>query len=275
MKARLLLALVLLGAGLLWFLSKPTITANITMAQKSADSVLAELRGALDHPAAGLIATGARVCVVLELEDGTYYFDILKTAEFFESAVRYCADPGQDNLIIKFNSYEAFSAFLSDPVAVLTTRQNIDYFIFPSNYVAAGGAVNCVPAFQSAFCAAAQLRLSAARLRELGLGCCADYVPSAEQAALLAQLRKAPVFEFPLPRPPIALIVVLVVVLAGLALGLVLLKIRKRAKLPAELVDYVRNALDAGYTKDEIRAALEQAGWKSEVVEAVWRKKGL
>ena len=95
-----------------------------------------------------MLGSGAQICAVVESGNTTYYYQLSKSGEAVDVAEKYCADPGQDNLIVKFNSYDDLLEFNSNPADFVKNKINTGYYIFPSNYVQAGGDVSCSEAFQ-------------------------------------------------------------------------------------------------------------------------------
>ena len=84
----------------------------------------------------GLLADGVEICAVVEIDnETTYYYSLIKSGTSMDISEEYCADPGQDNIIIKFNSFDDLLSASKNPKAFIAEKMNTGYHIFPSNYV--------------------------------------------------------------------------------------------------------------------------------------------
>ena len=127
---------------------------------------------------ANSLGEGAEICLVVETNRTTYYYKLTKTGDSALAEEKYCADQGQDNLIIKFNSYDDLLLAKSKPRRFIIEQQNTGYYIFPSNYVLQGGEINCNQDFQQKYCEALYRYLSSSEMKRIGLGCCASFAPT-------------------------------------------------------------------------------------------------
>ena len=155
--------------------SRPEISGFSTFATQ--ENVSGLIKGMTLDRSFEFLSNGARICIVVEIDNQTiYYYNMTK---FNDSAIInqfYCADPGQDNLILKFNSYDSLLEAKNYPKWFISQKRNIGYYIFPSNYISPGGQVNCTPQFQEKYCGAlyAFFRKSS-DIAGLALPCCANY----------------------------------------------------------------------------------------------------
>ena len=126
-----------------------------------------------------LLGDGAFFCVVVETgNETTKYYEVAKYEGEAYVKESYCADPGQNNVIIKFNSYNDLLEAVQNPEKFIVEKRNTGYYIFPSNYVSYGGAAACSPSFQQKYCGALYAYFSSSEIGALGLPCCAQYTPA-------------------------------------------------------------------------------------------------
>ena len=123
------------------------------------------------------LGEGADVCMIVETNKTTYAYQLLQKGDSVLVNEGYCGDLGENNVIIKFNSYEELLSAKARPRRFMFEQQNIGYYIFPSNYVMRGGEIQCSAEFQDKYCVAASLYLSSSEMKRIGLGCCAGVVP--------------------------------------------------------------------------------------------------
>lgn len=237
---------------------------------RSPDDVLVDIKIMAADNALKLLDTGTTICVVVEMNnETTYYYELTKTDSLVDVSYKYCAEPGQDNIIIKFNSYGALQRFKESPKNFIKEMQNIDYYIFPSNYVAPGGAVNCNLDFQSKYCGASLYYFSSDELREIKLDCCADYSLSLEKERLMKQLKlgKAAIEEKPFFLTGIGITVIVLALLAMILIGGISAAMIRKPKIEPALKDYIENLLLQGYPEEQIKQALLDVGWEEKKVD--------
>ncbi len=229
---------------------------------RSSGDVLIDVQIVAASDAFKMLGEGAKICAVVEMDKNTtYYFEIKKTAGSFVPESKYCADPSNDALTIKFNSYDDFTNFKSDPAAFLGSKQNTGYYFFPSKYIQSGGAINCDAEFQQRYCAAAQFFWTKEQLTSLQLDCCANYALPADVENQIKTLKTGAV-EKPATLINTTNLIITVVLLAVLVALVLILLTKKKPKISPEIKEYVDNSRAQGFTNDQIREALMQSGWK-------------
>ena len=236
-----------------------------------------EARAVIDIIAADnslqLLGEGAQICIAVEISNETaYYYRLAKTAGSVDTAEIYCADPGQDNIIVKLNSYDDLLSVRSDPKAFAMEKKNTGYYIFPSNYVQAGGELQCTEAFQQNYCAPFYYYLTKSDLAGMDLACCANYDLTAEQKAKIDQLKTGKPKETLFPAEflfsttgvisAIAVIIAIVIVVSLLV---------TKPKNP--LIDYVKSTRSQGYADEDIKNTLLGSGWDEKTIDGALKIK--
>ncbi len=140
----------------------------------SSEEVGAVIQSLVEDKSFASLGDGAAFCIVVEAgSNNAYYYELLKYKGQPLITEKYCAEPNQNNIIVKFNSYNSLLEFRSDPKKFLTEKRNSDYYIFPSNYVFNGGAVNCPVSFQLRYCGAFYSHFTKDELAGIQMPCCA------------------------------------------------------------------------------------------------------
>ena len=266
----LLVALILLVT----LNDKPAITGYATFAARE------EARSVIDtfskDNSFQFLGQGAQLCVVVEINNQTtYYYKITKFGDSADVEESYCADPGQDNVIVKFNSYDDLLAFNAGPAKFVTTRKNTGYYIFPSNNVQSGGDVSCSETFQKDYCVPLYYYLSKSDISKTGLVCCANYELTADEKAKMAELKKGTT------ESPLAFLSALgigfntttIIIIIGIVLFVVIISALILVKPKNPLSDYVNSARIQGFADDDIRQALTDGGWDAKTVEDALKTK--
>ena len=125
------------------------------------------------------LGEGAVACILVQMDSNTiYHYEISKKEGRPSVADFYCGDPGQDNVIIKINSYDDWTALRENPKLFMVEKRNTGYYIFPSNYVMQGGDVKCSADFQQKYCGALYAYFTSSQLSALGAPCCASFTPT-------------------------------------------------------------------------------------------------
>lgn len=250
------LALVLLN----FYDSDDFITGYVV---RSSGDVLIDVQVVAADNSLKVLGAGAKLCVVVEMDDNmTYYYELVKSDGSIVPQYKYCADPSNDAVIIKFNSYDDFAGFKADPSGFLVNKRNTGYYLFPSKYVESGGAISCTEEFQQRYCGAAYYYWNEQQQRDLQLDCCANYFLPESIKNEIETLKKGRV-EAPatmLNLTNLIITVLLLGVLVALVLFLVLKK--KKPETNSELKEYVESCRMQGYTDDQIRGALAESGWE-------------
>lgn len=130
------------------------------------------------HKAFKMLGNNALFCIVIQNGTERDYFVVAKHEGEMLIKKEYCADPGKDNVIVKFNSYQDFYEAASDPKDFIINKRNTGYYIFPSNYVLPGGEVQCKYYFQMGYCRGLHGLFDGREISALGLPCCADFSPA-------------------------------------------------------------------------------------------------
>ncbi len=220
-----------------------------------------------------LLAEGVEICAVVEISsETTYYYSIIKTGPTVDMAEEYCADPGQDNLIIKFNSFDDLLSASKNPKAFIAEKMNTGYYIFPSNYVSIGGESSCPASFQQNYCAALYVDFSKTEIADMGLACCANYELTAEQQAKVDEVKKGKAGSLQSPMDFLfsttgIIIIIMVIIFIVIVSSLVVLK----PKNP--LVEYVHTTRMQGYADEDIKNSLVQSGWDEKTIDDALTKK--
>jgi len=177
MKDKFLVALLVIVIVAAVFL----LTKNIPIAGSafiSPEKVGLVVKDMASSKALGLLGENSSICLVVETDkSATYYFSIAKGENSPIIKNEYCADPGQDNVIIKMNSFDSLLEARHNPKWFAINRRNTGYYMFPSNYVMKGGEINCTAKFQMNYCEALQEILEPEEMSGLQLQCCAEYKP--------------------------------------------------------------------------------------------------
>jgi len=239
----------------------------VTLPIRSAEDVLIDVKVMSADNSLKLLSNGTKICVVIEIDNTTtYYYELTKTDSLIETTYKYCADPNQNNVIIKFNSYDSFSRFKENPKDFIIKSQNIDYYVFPSNYVSQGGKINCNPDFQERYCGALYYYFSTEEMRKIGLDCCAEYSLPEEKINLINQLKgeKQPLKEKPFIFSGIGIAISIAVIVLLVVISSVLLR---KPKIEPALKDYIENSISQGYSEEQIKKALVDAGWNEKDVD--------
>ena len=265
------LAFVFTLMVLLMLSSPAQITGHATFATKS--EVKAAINVIAGDNALKLLDEGAEICVITDIdEETTYSHALVKTGNTIQVREEYCGNPGQDNIIIKFNSYDDLLDSKSDPENFFINKKNEGYYIFRSNYVSEGGQLSCSSSFQETYCPAAYYYLSSSQMASAELACCANYELTDEEEVLINEMKAvrttssfSPVdFIFSTTGVIIVIIsIILVVVIASLLI--------MQPKNP--ISDYVENARKQGYDDYAIKNALTQAGWDEKTINQALKKK--
>jgi len=253
-------------------LNQPAYTGYATFA--TPEETLAVVNVLAADNSLQLMGERAQLCLVVEIDNATtYYYRLVKTGGIVDVNENYCADPGQDNIIIKFNSYDDLLAARSNPVTFIQERRNTGYYIFPSNYVEQGGVLKCTQSFQQNYCAPFYYYSTSTDLAQLDLACCANYELSPEQLAKVEQLKtgKPPsgmqsplTFLFSTTGIMIAIIFIVVIVIVSTLIA-------TRPKNP--LIDYVKTTKAQGYSDENIKNALAQSGWDEKTINDALKSK--
>lgn len=224
------------------------------------------------NTALGLLGDNAKICIVTEMDDLTTYYHNIVNSGILSVQNEYCADPGQDNVIIKFNSYDDLVEAGANPKTFILEKQNTGYYTFPSNYIQTGGSPQCTQSFQQKYCGPFFYYFTKTELSKMDLACCANYELSPEQEATLNLLKgKKPVnlntiteFLFSTTGVIIAIIgIVFIIVIASLVM----------IKPKNPLSDYVKNTRAQGYDDEQIKELLRQSGWDDKVISGAFKKK--
>lgn len=117
----------------------------------------------------------ALFCVVVEMDnETTYYYELVKYNGEAYVKESYCAWPLQDNIIVKFNSYEDLTEFKNNPKQFVAEKMNMGYYLFPSNYIIHGGNLRCSEEFKEKYCGGFFNYFSGSEIKDLGVPCCAN-----------------------------------------------------------------------------------------------------
>lgn len=266
---------VLLAGAFLNETRRPVITGY---AVKSASDVQIEMEIIAADNSLKMLGDGAQLCAVVEIDkNNTYYYGFTKTPTTVDVKNQYCADAKENNVIVKFNSYDELESFRSDPAGYLQSKANTGYYFFPSANIAKGGAVNCNADFQAKYCGVAYYYLTQDQMRSAQLNCCADYSLSSDMKNRLVQLKTgaSPVlqspFDFLTSLQGLAAIGALVVVIIGTSAFLVLRK-PKQAGVAPELDHYITTSLQQGFTPEQIKRELLETGWEEKTIDDAMQK---
>ncbi|MBW3022584.1 hypothetical protein KY308_00585 [Candidatus Woesearchaeota archaeon] len=248
----------------------PAITGHATFA--TSPEVNAVLSTLSRDNSLLLLQDGAEICVVVEVDElSTYYFDLIKSGQSVSVQESYCADPLNDNLIFKFNSYDDLLEFNSDPVSFIQDKKNIGYYIFPSNYVITGGEVLCTPDFQKKYCVAPYYYFTESQLRTAGMDCCAGYELTAEDEARINELKgKQGILEIPLE---FLKSTTGIIVMIGAAVFIVIIASLIMVKPKNPLEGYVSSVRSQGYADEDIKRALLDSGWDEKTIDDALKQK--
>jgi len=253
-------------------------TNNISYTGYATFATSEEVRSAVNVASADnafkMLGDGAQICIAVEIDDFiTYYHRIVKAGALVDVQEIYCADPGQDNVIVKFNSFDDLLSARSSPETFFVEKKNTGYYFFPSNYVMPGGEVQCTQSFQQRYCPSIYYHLTKSQMAGAGLACCANYQLTAEQQKAINELKSgkpsalASPFEFIFSTTGI-IVSIIVIIFIVIVSSLIVMK--PKAKKPLEknpLEDYVAQIREQGYRDEDIRNSLLQSGWPEETVE--------
>ena len=244
---------------------KPAITGFATFASGSEVRNVVSQISSLDE--FSLLKEGTQLCAVIEISNETaYYYKITKTGEIVSYEEKYCADPNQDNIIVKFNSYDSLLQFQANPADFVKTKKNTGYYVFPSNYVQQGGDVACSATFQKNYCPALYYDLKKSDMANLGLVCCANYELTADENAAIASLKKTKGGTLESPFTFLFSTTGIIVVI-GAILFIVVISALIMVKPKNPLVDYVASVRTQGYSDEDIKKALINSGWEQKTID--------
>ena len=220
-----------------------------------------------------LLGEGAQICIVVQIDaNNTYYYKITSSGGSSNVEEAYCADPGQDNLIVKFNSYDDLLSARSGSKTFITEKRNTGYYIFPSNYVQIGGIVQCAQSFQQKYCAILYNYFTKQEMTSMDLSCCANYELTAEQQATLQAVKagKPSTLQSPIDflfstTGIIAVIAVIVIIVVASSLVI--------AKPKNPLADYVKTTRVQGYGDEDIKNTLAESGWDEKTIDEALKRK--
>ncbi len=237
-----------------------SITGNVV---RPSSDVQVDLQVIASGDAFKVLGSGAKICTVIEMDaNTTYYYELVKNNGAFTPEFKYCADPSNNAIIIKFNSYENFESFKSDPASFLANQRNTGYYLFPSKYVQSGGTISCDAEFQQMYCGAAYFEWSKEQMRSVQLGCCADYALPADVENEIETLKTGTVQKPATLINLTNLIITIALLAVFVILVIFLLTKKKQPKINTELKLYVDNSRGQGYTDDQIKESLVQSGWQ-------------
>ena len=237
------------------------------------EQVRSQINSLSADSATQLLAPGTQICAVVEIDDSTtYYYKLTKTGDIMDVAEQYCADPAQDSVIIKFNSYDDLASASQNPKLFVTEKLNKGYYIFPSNYIPVGGAnVQCTSSFQEKYCVSLYKYFTSSEIAGTGLACCANYELTAEQKAKIQEIKtgKTGALESPMDFlfSTTGIIIVIVVIIAIVIISsLVVMK----PKNP--LIEYVHSTRSQGYRDEDIKNSLLESGWDEKTISDALKK---
>ncbi len=272
MKNKIIFLITFLFALLfLLFINNPTLTGHATFATKEEARAVVNVMSA--DNSLKLLGEGAQLCVVVEIDQNTtYYFSLTKTGSIVDIQERYCADPGKDNVIVKFNSYDDLLSARGNPETFFFERKNSGYYLFRSNYIEDGGNLKCTQSFQQRYCAPFYYYLDSNDLASENLICCANYQLTAQQQRQIENLKSGKESTLQSPMEFIfsttgLIIIISIIVLIIIITSLVVMK----PKNP--LSDYVHKVKSQGYDDDQIKDMLLQSGWDQQTIDDALKKK--
>ncbi len=220
--------------------------------------------------AARLLGEGAEICLVVDIDNQTtYYYQLVKSGNLLDVQETYCADSGQDNVIINVNSYDDLLSARQNLRDFIIEKRNTAYYLFPSNYIQPAGEVQCTPSFQQRYCGALYKYFTSSQLASRDMVCCANYELSPEQRSALTEIRRgkeeaaAPFF--------FSTTGIMIIISVIVAVIIVLTIVLTRGKSPLD--EYIEKTKKQGYADEQIMNYLVQSGWPAEEVAKVLRKK--
>jgi len=262
---------MLFALMILLLINNPTPTGYATFATRDEAKTVVNILAA--DSSMQLLGEGAQICIVVEIDsNNTYYYRITKTGGSSNIEETYCADPGQDNIIVKFNSYNDLLSARAGPKNFIIEKRNRGYYIFPSNYVQSGGILQCTQSFQQKYCAAFYNYFTKSELAAIDLACCANYELTAEQKATLEQIKKGKPAGIQFPAgfffSTTGIIVIIGVIVTVLIVSSLLI-----AKPKNPLTEYVKTVRNSGYSDEDIKNVLLQSGWDEKTIDDALKKK--
>ncbi|RME77346.1 hypothetical protein D6774_04680 [Candidatus Woesearchaeota archaeon] len=257
---------------------QPSIT-GFAVKDSSQTGVL--LESALNDNSVFSKAGVSNLCLIVE----NISYDVSKTSDVFvvSQSSGDCDGPLQEDLIIKFNSYEDFLGVVSDPTPlnIVRGRAGVHYYILPSRMVQTGGNVICDAEFKAKYCPVARSLTTEEELIRGDLTCCIDKL-TPELEKLMEEHYASGTFvneDSPVVHQPanngfwmwiIGLFVGLLVIIliSVITLRVMTKEQTKKSESNAEsngtidqLKAYIEQTLAQGYSPEQIRAYLEGQGW--------------
>ncbi|MFQ5474763.1 MAG: hypothetical protein ACE5DM_02905, partial [Candidatus Nanoarchaeia archaeon] len=130
----------------------------------------------------------ANFCIQIKDEGAEHVFKVDKTPMGVNvvPSSDYCDGVSGEDLIVKFNDYDAFSAIMDDFTIqnIMSGKAGDKYYILESRAVQRGGDVNCDAAFKAKFCNAVSQFGSAEELITGDVYCCLDTMTRNQQRLL-------------------------------------------------------------------------------------------
>lgn len=242
-------------------------TGYATFATK--DQVLSKINSISADSSMQLLAPGTAICAVVEVDnETTYYYKLAKIGDSMDVTEQYCADPEQDILILKFNSYDELASASQNPKLFITEKRNTGYVFFPSNYVTTGGNVQCTASFQQKYCVALYKYFTSSEIAGTGLACCANYELTAAQKAKIQEIKtgKKSTTESPMDFlfSTTGIIIVIIVIIAIVIVSSLVVMRPKHTINP--LLEYVTSTRMQGYSDEDIKNSLKDSGWDDKTI---------
>ncbi|MBT5022638.1 hypothetical protein HOK51_06355 [Candidatus Woesearchaeota archaeon] len=183
--------IVFLVAGLYFILqSDHTITGK---AVSNLADARVKLGGALSASPFMKNVDSMNLCVGIGGEQENWFSAVKGTTGWsVNEAPVFCSGISNEDFIIKFNNFDAFSEIISKftPGVLLSGRAGNKYYILESRFVQSGGDITCNYDFKQKFCGAVEMMGSAAELIDADLSCCLEDLSNSEKKLLQSHLEQ-------------------------------------------------------------------------------------
>ncbi|MBU0461093.1 MAG: hypothetical protein KJ574_00760 [Nanoarchaeota archaeon] len=254
--------------------------------------------------------SNANFCIQIKDNDTEHVFKVRKTPTGISIAnsYDYCDGQLQEDVIVKFASYDAFAELMDDFTIfnIVVGMNSFKYQILDSRIIKPGGDVVCDDAFKAKFCNAVSQFGTPEELIEGDLYCCLDAMTNAQRNLLEQHLRDTgfqneiqPVSETPSAGFLSSYYFYAILgVLVLLGVSVFIFRRRPGAKISAPagaapsippsaaappiappedpritaLREYVAGTLNAGYSPEQVYQALLQQGWGQDVLNDIFTK---
>jgi len=221
-----------------------------------------------------------KFCIAIKMSSNeTVTFEVLKSEGYLVTQ-RYCMDPDNSDITIRFLSYDKFLKYYNLQ-GDLKRGANIDYDFSPSIYVKPGGIIDSNNEFRDKYYGAVNYLFDRNEIRNYGMENLLYENLNKEQQDNLKKNLPAGKFkqmvpgalEIPLVSENSLLMVIILVVIVAILSIIIFVVSSMGKKLPPEIIAYVKKLRQMGYSDETAKQALKNAGWQPKDIEKALKAK--